>query len=630
MGPCHDLETLELGKERALWSCGREEAEFLEWVDEAFADHPGLHTLTIPNLRGLGEQALVRLLGLVGPQLRRLTLEGRFVTSAIVLALSKHCSNLETLRMSYESDPWGLQPLARCSKLVRLEIIGTDGRLTNPRELMRVLPSLSRAFPRAAESPVIPYVEIARIAAGGALRAPTLEGASLACANVPSDILAGFLGQTGAHLRRLILDRVPADALAGLAPQLDQLPLLVELSLTSGAQPPLSESLLNRLEVLMLGWGQDSHPATVASASLRRVTLQMCYHGQTHQALVRCPRLEALALVMSAGFPNPRVTLTLQCPDLRSIEGLPPTGTVVFVGVPPRLERLSFARGHADLGVWQATLGQVPSLRCLEGVSCESPERFQALFEVLPGLAVLRRALLTSVGGADRHPHVAGPSLRVLEVEQRGATDLALDAPGLEVLRVTLCTAGELGLRCPRLRRLISEGALSHRLSALRPHGPGAQQPSLRTLDLRAWSRIADPNMVLSLQRSGLCTHLVAIAIPLPLKAGPTVTALSWLAQLPRLRVAHLSEVSLPAVTLRLQELRDLKLSRCRINKLTLACPLLEIFATSYNSELGEVALGCPLTMLIAVQAFNGHVERFRRQLGDGLVWESWDEEGLD
>ncbi|KAJ4455031.1 hypothetical protein PAPYR_10105 [Paratrimastix pyriformis] len=154
VGPCSDLEELELGLERTMQQCGDGTA----WVEATFRDKPHLQTLTIPSLGGLTEVAFERVLTLIGPQLRSLTLASEYwsrqagVTPDMVSVLAKQCPGLEKLRAFCDSKVTTWKWLLEFPRLSRLTILESSMELPRGAALFEQMPQLQEF--NGAERPV--------------------------------------------------------------------------------------------------------------------------------------------------------------------------------------------------------------------------------------------------------------------------------------------------------------------------------------------------------------------------------------------------------------------------------------------------------------------------------------------
>ncbi|KAJ4457542.1 hypothetical protein PAPYR_7020 [Paratrimastix pyriformis] len=576
MGPCSALEEVEFSPEWAV----RQGGNGTGWVDRAFSRHPALHTLDVPSVGGLSTAAFVRIIELVGSQLRTLTL-GRpmpsgpkwgSVPGALAAALAGRCPILRILRLYLDDDTSeDLGFLATLPSLVELEI-QAGGRalpLRGDSGLLASLPHLERfngefVRPRPPEG----LVDLTLWRRGGG-PADGLFG----------DLLDGRLG----GLRRLSLGLRPFE-MPGVAAMISTLAhiekvrwgdwvlvchckfnrhkdspqaiarftILPRASPATHTQPQLtSPYAIPSLHLEAL----DEPPSPVeeppVACQLRSATLRDLTLGGP-PTWSGCLTIDCPALVRCAFPPSPVSSVITNCPQLQVAE---------------RLEgwcALQIAQGRSLC----AELAQWPALRVVSGLTLPASQlsgligrgaRLESLDEV--------RGLVVTGDGMTSAEVRALPSLRLLEIDCRaGLRALVLAAPELRSLRVRFAAPGaRVSLDCPGLDSLgLIDGG-----SPLRPMGVvwrGAV-PRLVALELAGYP--AGEARLLLADGLGLC----------PTCARPP---------------AARDGGRRPAVTIASQTLVGLSVTDADLASLELRCPRLEGLALEAGTVGRVLIVGRP------------------------------------
>ncbi|KAJ4461523.1 hypothetical protein PAPYR_2111 [Paratrimastix pyriformis] len=594
LAPCTCLRELELSPSRALTQCGAQESEYLPWVEAAFRHLDSLRALRIPNLAGLAEGAFVAIMGCL-PGLEALSLDakgGLPVDNLLApIGRSPHLSILELGGGLCLRDYTALRS---CRELRQLAAPFGD-------QLAALVPHL----------PLLTRLEGLDISSEGQLGpggppATALDTLALRIVDdaLPFAPFATFLAAHAAHLRKLYLHHM--QPLPQLAPLLDQMPALRELSLTGLC--PLEtdrhlDSLLGRLERLECPVGWRSGDLLLRSTSLRSLTLRVLTPPVGACTLgLACPLLERLDMPRAVQR-NPLVlplsgdlSLELECPMLRELVNLGPATPVALLCPAPRLARVVVdpEPPPPDVPVWLDQL--LPGLQELENVHLSDARAFTRVLtsglRTIRGLAVGMTQWPQETGAV-----LVGPGLECLEMFAQLRTPhgecLRFEkAPNLRCLRLTISDSThyhansplkQFDLRnCPRLEHLALRVKSFEEIRLTAP---------LVSLDISFRQTFArtqvNARALVDILRGPCSTTLRAVrltALPQALRAGwPEI--LDSLQALPRLEALAIDAPWKPQRPLQLNcpRLRELFVGE-GFNSLTLDCPALEDFQTRMSN----------------------------------------------
>ncbi|KAJ4455784.1 hypothetical protein PAPYR_9211 [Paratrimastix pyriformis] len=567
VGPCRALEQLELPLEGAVGiTPDHPPRDYRGWVDEAFANHPGLHTLQIPCLAGLIPQALDRILEHVGGSLR---------------CLEVHTS--PTARQA-RSQPGGRLPQAiatRCPQLVTLRM-GINWALSfaAPR-LLAEMPHLERwvvPWHSATGYSMVdpPRGSVARWTAvdpyGGSISWPT----------------TAYVSRSG-----LVLPTYPPYS---------HVPPLVELRLRCGDADENLVQLLSKqapcLRTLTLDGLAVRRAGLLADLGqlrdLRRLAVNCAiFEGPPDGPLcLASPTLEQASLQFGCEYP---IALCLDCPALVSLHALPPSIGLSFAGpAPPRLAAIAGFDPRPLLG---GGGGLASALQRVDSVVCQGIAELDAIC-TLPTLRAATRMTVRAApqdgSGAQLRP---SHSLAMLGLAIDHATPVSvlfIRAAGLTRLWLHAgFRTGRVELYCPKLLHLevtdFHEGraARHHPLQILWRPTVRSVLRSLR-LDHIFWgdfgvlAGLLDPGM------SPIGNTLMALACQMPRKSTPDQVGqlLGWIHKYPHLRVLFLRGLELlpppQSAEFRLDHLAELEFCRCEFDRVLIACPSLQ--SVSFDS----------------------------------------------
>ncbi|KAJ4457461.1 hypothetical protein PAPYR_7050 [Paratrimastix pyriformis] len=665
VGPCKGLVKLTLDLETlpGHWWGGDGRTDAATWVDEAFAGHSRLAVLEVtPSHTAALMSALTRIVGhLHGLEEVRVSHGfgswdwGTF-DGPLLAALGQSCPRLRLLHMDlraifHGAALQGLAPIAGTLEDVQVplqfsdyawsgkERENSDAGLAFLRSLASVRKLSLFRCPAEILGLLAPHLTHLRFysssttapADEGLCRLERLELPSL-CVDDGKDgmvALARLLTANTATLRTVSLGLFlrqdtalsPLHQLAGL---LDGLPHLTGLTLVLeqvpsraavfGALPP---GLLDRLEQLALDLGcqppcRETHD-TIRIASRRLRTLRLNIRVLQLDSLpdapileLACPRLEALTLPKSIG--GAIEELVLECPQLRSIEGLPARCRNRWTAMPNlvRVRGRCLWGSRDDAPQWcsldglpqllegSPRLRRLPRLRQLSRDPSGEPAALAQLLEAgsLTRLSVyVPLSALPSLHSEGLHTMRLPAQLERLEVTfafDRSDSDdkspvLRVEAAGLRALTVRLELRGDilphrpaLSICCPALVALDAD------LSLLRSFALTGQHPPLLNLAVNATPQSPPSEAAIA----GLSECLLAAATTLRRVSlrGPGFSAsrlATALGRLPQLAVLHLADPSAnEEVALACPHLKRLCLTGA-IRSLALDCPLLETFVYS-------------------------------------------------
>ncbi|KAJ4458067.1 hypothetical protein PAPYR_6336 [Paratrimastix pyriformis] len=484
LGPCRNLKFLELNSTRAVVGCGRAATHFGSWIDAAFAKHDRLHTFRLPTTNGLHEEAVLRILGHLPPDLTILSLPvaAQITEGSTVLSLiGQRFHNLTELSMGLPF-PGSLDSLAPACAHLSLLQLGTmrpiDPLLVGATALAR-LHVQGHGYQASFAS--IPET-LRELIVQQTLSGSQLAGPAARCRNLVTVSLA-LAGETSAL-------QGPIQALIQGNPGLEE----VRLRLQSDSYAPLLSifGMLTRLRVLRLHElivgtaGPTCDPAEVASLASRLESLALSTNRTA--PLIPCPggltlRSGSLRnLDLNCTFADP---LVVEAPALQTLSvyspGLVPTVLTILA---PALQTLSLDSVTCPLTVRAGPLTHLESLHTRREPGDESPPSTWAdrLWEICPRLCRLdgfpvpsttdlgefcrRGAHLTDVRNLWCHLPSRQSSLLLpagirrfaLEVElpPNDTAEFRLEGENVEWLRLTGPIA-RTTLVCPRLRTLMSQ-----------------------------------------------------------------------------------------------------------------------------------------------------------------------------
>ncbi|KAJ4458925.1 hypothetical protein PAPYR_5207 [Paratrimastix pyriformis] len=658
VGPCKGLAKLTLDLEtqpRHWWGDSRTDAA---WVDEAFAGHSRLSVLEVVPAHAALMSAVARIVGhlhgleeirLLRVRRRDFDCDWGTFAEPLLAALGRSCPRLR-LHMDMKTHfpgaaLQGLAPIAGTLEDVQVPLQFSDYVWTKNDEenneavvaFLRSLASVRKLslFRRPVNIPglLAPLAHLKvdwtrALSVEGLCRLERLEFPNLCATDKDGmDALARLLTANTATLRTaslqlLLCEETGLSPLHQLAGWLDAMPHLTGLTLileevpsraaVFGALPP---GLLDRLEQLTLDLGPPPRGAvthdTIRIASMRLRTFCLDIRARGWGSVpdapileLACPHLEALTLPKSM-IGSAIDELVMECPRLRSIEGLPPRCRNRWTAMPHLVRvRGCFWNGEEEApeccsldGLPQLLEGsprlrRLPRLRQLSQVPSDEPA---ALAQLLGARSLTRLSLDV--------PLSALPSLHD---PLRGSRTLRLPAQ-LERLEVTffdrrdIDTSPALLVEAAGLRSLTVRLELPDSL----PHRPALtiNCPALVALDV-------DLSRLCSLALSGQHPPLLNLALSATqsspstaglsdclLAAGTTLRRVSlrgpgfskWprlaaaLGRLPQLAVLDLADLSADEeVTLACPHLRRLCLGDVmKIRSLVLDCPLLETLMLS-------------------------------------------------
>ncbi|KAJ4458941.1 hypothetical protein PAPYR_5224 [Paratrimastix pyriformis] len=653
VGPCKGLAKLTLNLETLpghWWGDSRTEAA---WVDEAFVGHSRLSVLEVVPAHAALMSAVPRIVGhLHGlEEIRLLRVRSRdfdcdwgTFAGPLLAALGQSCPRLRLLHMDLKAHfpsaaLQGLAPIAGTLEDVQVPLQIRDFAWTEKDEennvFLRSLASVRKLSPFRCPADILgllaPQLTQLRVdwtrapAVEGLCRLERLELPNL-CANDEDGMaaLARLLSANTATLRTASLQLVLREE-TGLSPLhqlagwLDAMPHLTGLTLilehvpsraaVFGALPP---GLLDRLEQLALDLGCPplreavTHDTIrIASIRLRTFCLDIRVRGwgsipDAPILELACPRLEALTLPKSISSAIDE--LVMDCPMLRSIEGLPARCQNRWTAMPHLVRvRHCFWEDGEEAPPWCSLDGLPqllegsPRLRRLPRLRQLSP-RFPsdepaALAQLLGARSLTRLSLDVPLSALPSLHDCTTPSRTLqlpAQLERLEVTffDLSLhidtspvllvEAAGLRALTVRLdfLPWSALTIRCPALVALDAD--LS-RLCSLALIG---QHPPLLNLALTSPSEAATAGLLLAV---GTTLRRVSLRGP-GFSEWPRLAAA--LGRLPQLAVLDLADLSTDEeVALACPHLRRLCLGDVmKIRSLVLDCPLLETLMMSHTS----------------------------------------------
>ncbi|KAJ4456667.1 hypothetical protein PAPYR_8068 [Paratrimastix pyriformis] len=617
VGPCKNLTKLSFRSvgqpfHPNVYGCGRTEAAFAEWVDEAFDGHDRLEVLEyLPTtFEPIIERILPHLRGLLELRLGN----GTPISTDLLSIIARSCPHLQVLRSDCEKFPARvdftvLASMARSLRQFRfhhaplahdafvsldalvsnLSTVGTLHLCCCPIAVLEPLAShltclsLDRVGDEDDRERDMPGPDFSR-----------LERLSLRRCSFFSVRLAQLLDANRATLQRLRLEIITPNRLDPLMAALGALPRLTHLKLTFLSPPtgyPASPALP------LAPRGDPPGYFSLASPQLR------CLHIENPSPIcpvtalsLDCPVLSELQL------PATRfVQLDVHSPRLCVIRNLP----VWFKGFPtpimPDLETLSAPGREQHDPVWLPDLlAGAPRLRSLD-VALTRPDLLpllctcDSLVELGLELALMPSPLVLGMPG-----RLKLLRLTLLNVKGcAGVFDLQLEAPRLRLFDLHRAEYDvRIRLECPALTTLRLAVSRQHRLTCLELDEP-AQLRSL-TIEEGGYLEPATILGLLALHRGARLRH-VGLLNPVAWVWPHLVTALG---ELPRLTSLRLNVVNAPPqLSLTCPQLRALDLFRLAGQTvLELKCPLLETL--SGCQEPGrQVVLpsGCPRSTRCAV-----------------------------
>ncbi|KAJ4454911.1 hypothetical protein PAPYR_10258 [Paratrimastix pyriformis] len=641
VGPCKGLVKLTLPSHYqqtpfdenplGLVGCGLTDAACQPWVDAAFAGHSRLAVLHIPGGKSLWPAIRLILAHLPGLVELHFLLGGRDLPPSFLAVLAQSCPGLQTLRLSPQQSPLdfaALSPLGgtlrdlSCQAWARVGSLALAALAPHLISLERLkmggdqLPVMLRHLPRAsAQLTHLTIMQQSGDPDGEALCLPTrlvdLRWDYFVYNPGHTALIARMLAANQATLRSVSLalaedDPGPLMAALGRLAQLTSLELRVsgraDWAAVVGALP---SRVLNQLECLAL-YGSCNSALTISCPRLR--TLRAAVTEGAVMTLA-CPALEELVL---AGFDLGDQSLVMDCPQLRSIEGLMGTRRGLRCLTPmPQL-----VRAHG--ATWN---GSSPHLAWVQ-----DPPWLAELVAHAPRLRELVALCDTQPAGLDRLWAAAGSSLTRLEgVRLRAATpvlrlpehlerlglyipadeflepvaELRVEAAGLRVLDLSTGTSHpelapplRLTLACPALAAL---HLATPTLTAFRM--AEGTDPPLRCLRIALSPRqcsLDAASLLAVLERHG--AHLDRIALPVCApawhEAWPQLAAA--LGRLPRLASLQLGDGIPLDLTLTLPRLRRLDVHMVKeplLRSLVLDCPLLEDLQAQLERDLERFEL---------------------------------------
>ncbi|KAJ4461084.1 hypothetical protein PAPYR_2529 [Paratrimastix pyriformis] len=650
VGPCKGLVELSLSARRpSLWGCGRTEAVYGPWVDEAFAGHTQLAVLRIPSAEAV-MPAMPRILGhLSGLVEFQLDIRPGPSPDALLKILDRHCPRLEDLHLRFLGCHFARgQPPQFFGRLKRLTATGgglvSDAALQSLTSLEQLhldqyTPALSHIASHLTHLTLDGNNMLAAVHGLGLTRLESLYLVGVSCAD-----LCCLLADNRATLRSL------AARLYGPVGSLFQVlaacSVLTDLDLGLGFCPSgqvnladLPQSLLDQLQSLRLdpdsgGYrGPYEKSIRIDSATLRRLDLRTVKLAPGTSAALACPVLEVLTLPAAyilANGPACNYPLILRCPRLLRISGLGEQ-TLTECQPMPHLVQVGYTFGCGIRPSLEALRAGSPRLSRMSGGKLADPQGLVELCQVMPALTHLQATVLISrpecpFDGNDddddepirielRLPgHVEFLDLTLTDLEAPRSyvvkafpIVLAVEAPGLRAFILhDHCFSGvrSLAMRCPALVELglVEVPALTEFTLDTSHVGPGACGPFLRSLRIFRCRALQVASLLACLGRHGACLSEVAIQETFTswrddANWSQLVAALSALPRLIRLELECDRPIDL---SLACPVLRSLNVHDTRPRSLVLDCPLLEelraLMAT--NVERFELA-GDPYLRLV-------------------------------
>ncbi|KAJ4461089.1 hypothetical protein PAPYR_2534 [Paratrimastix pyriformis] len=415
VGPCKDLAELSLPtRDPAMWGCGRTEAVYCPWVDEAFAGHTQLAVLHIPYGDAV-LAALPRILGhLSGLVEFRLELSDDAPLEAPLDALVGCCPRLEALHLnlrmrgfqSCEFDPTLLTRSPHfCGRLKQLTI---SGALRNDAVFLQSFTNLERLHLGTTPTlaPVAPHLTHLTLNGGYQdgralldLGLTRLESLTL-CDGASCTDMARLLTANRTTIRSLSVR--PSGPVGSLFQVLATCSVLTDLDLVIRASAPgevnltdLPPSLLNQLRTLRLGVLTTPleaylNPIDIASASLQKLNLDMIYRGLGTSVVLTCPALEMLTLpspIDSATILN--YPLFLHCPRLQRILNLGEQSLTDCQPM-PLLDQVGYHWQCRKCPSLDALRALSPRLSWVSGAHLADPQELVELCQMMPALASLQ------------------------------------------------------------------------------------------------------------------------------------------------------------------------------------------------------------------------------------------------
>ncbi|KAJ4459283.1 hypothetical protein PAPYR_4822 [Paratrimastix pyriformis] len=617
IGPCKNLAKLSFRCESTfrptIYGCGRTEAAYGGWVDEAFGGHDRLAVLEcLPtNFEPAIERILSHLPGLV-----ELHLDSQLpISTHLLAAIARSCPSLQVLQSDYENstEPAELEALAPLAGSLRhlslpcvrhspiadsFAAVGTFRLGRCPPASLKPLAAqlthltmcLSDTFEEYLPGPWLSRLEQLE-----------LHGTFRRCRH-NTEPLARLLAANQATLQRLELAFIMLDGagLGLLMETLGGLSRLTHLSLrcresssrdTATGLTDLPPALLDRLEDLAIREDYPSvhRPLHIVSSRLRRVHL----NTRVVALSLDCPALAELQLPV---ITEPH-QLAMRCPRLRLIAHLP----VWFQGFSapmPELEGICDGPATDHDLVWLPDLlAGSPRLRQLHVAlapdllarlwACESC----SLVDLHLSLAVVTRPLVLRLPGRleflrvslEGNPNAPpmllaleeAPGLRLLDVDAKCDIKLRLNCPALATLAVGLA---HLGQETREIASLELVGQRMPPLGSLRIEGHLKTASLLLGLLARHGARLFHFHLNLASFSSGDWHQLAAA-----------------LGVLPRLTRLELCIRDAPApLSLTCPQLRTLDLTGVgKDHKVRLACPLLEALRGVWDYHV-ELVLAAP------------------------------------
>ncbi|KAJ4457767.1 hypothetical protein PAPYR_6698 [Paratrimastix pyriformis] len=484
LGPCKSLVKLSFGFSLysfppTVFGCGRTEAAFAGWVDEAFGSHGLLEVLeNFPTtLEPIILRILLHLSGLLELRVGRMS-------DNLLPAIARCCPRLQMLQLDdlgvrEAPDITALEPLnGSLQHLILRRTFSALDAFVGGLSALRTL-HLYGSCPTAALGALDPHLTSLSLEACAVTlpKLTRLECLSLRRSSVSREELVQLLAANRATLQQLELsfgdDPLLDPSFAGV---LDALPRLTDLEIVCSDLQyegnTLSTELIDRLEHLALGMGDDVQsgddgwqPCTLCFASHRLRSLDLEWMKDAKTLTVECPNLVELRLPsfdMDLGPPQ----LSLNCPRLRLIEGVP-DWFKSFTSPVPDLEMVRCADGGVDPD-WLRNLmlrEESPRLWGITGLSLGNSK----LVTLLCTCGSLVALGLDNPDDSGRERSRDAPEVAVFDLE----------APRLRSLSISgfLCFA--IRLHCPSLATLSVSGGDRNALIEL------DEQGQLRGLDIR-------------------------------------------------------------------------------------------------------------------------------------------------
>ncbi|KAJ4459336.1 hypothetical protein PAPYR_4632 [Paratrimastix pyriformis] len=509
VGPCKGLVKLTLpGGDEALLPLGRlpEEAVCAPWVSEAFGGHDRLAVLEVPSVTSLlllpaivshlpglvelriggpdPDTVLTRGIPLKDPERKNVpdSLSSAFL--ALLEALGQSCPSLRVLHQTAmqlndtDTDDYVLPNMEQLTDIHLL--LGGPGDVPVIPEFIAQLTSVQRLTldwcQNAYLRPIAPRLTHLRLvgpvfaSGAGLAKVGLCQLESIQMNPGRAETLSKLVSANRNTLRSVILDFDEA----AIIPPLNDLPHLTDLTLlfASRKTPPhildaifahLTPELLDRLEHLAVHLhcnGCLPTGPTIRLASRRLRTLCLGLRGlQLSETTLElaCPCLEALVLPEpSRDDPADLGGLELDCPQLRSIEGLPGTSCKHWaVTAMPHLARVRGIRSQPVLASYLLTpiVNVAPRLRDLSP-TVDVTKAPDLLARLLASDTLTRLSLSLDAPDLPTHCCAAHSPDDLDYLRPRGpGFELVVDAPGLRslTLHVSSSCGVRVVLRCPAL-----------------------------------------------------------------------------------------------------------------------------------------------------------------------------------